>query len=60
MVLLWNVFHSGAFVFPRVQGPLPHHGALNGLFKAFFCWRRTMNDLDYMRMALELAERGRG
>lgn len=40
---------------------LPFHDALNVLFKAIsFVWRQVMTDTDYMRLALELAERGCG
>ena len=36
------------------------HDALNRWFRASFFRRRTMNDCDYMRLALTLAERGVG
>ena len=60
MDLLWNgcipeFFLSMGGVFPWSRR------ALNHPFKAFFvAWRRTMKDSDYMRLALELAQRGQG
>ena len=53
-------YRCGEFTTLSTASPVPFRLALNGSFRAFSFGGNDMNDAEYMRLALALAERGRG